>query len=98
MVWSTLSFVNVGQEVTDTFVNELLSNLDEDDVAKVDGRGGIVVATGASVGQVLELPSPNTDRVLLRSNMNESKRMEWSDSVLSGNFVTFGELKMELDL
>ena len=96
MAWTGISFVNVGDEVTSTYMNELLANLHEDDVAKAEDVGDIIVASGANVGTRLTIGDEGD---FLRSNLSLDIKMEWvASSSLSGDFVTWDSLKTYLGI
>ena len=96
MVWTGISFVGVGDEVTSTFINQLLSNMQEDDVTKMEAVGDVIVASGVNTGSRLVIGNEGD---FLRSNLSLDIKMEWvASSTLSGDFVTWDLLKTSLGI
>ena len=96
MAWNAIGFVGVGDLVSLSFINGLIANLEEDDIAKVEATGDIIVASAANQGT--RLPIGNVGDVLI-SDTNQTLQMKWAGSnVLSGTFITWGALKTYLGL
>lgn len=95
MAWTNINFVNVGDPVTLEFVNQLLENLREDDVALATTKGDLIVGNGANRGTRIPIGSP--DYIL--QSMTAAPRMRWvTATALSGSFMTWGEVKAVLGL
>ncbi len=95
MAWTRqLLFVTVGEEVQSSFINKIIGNINEDDVAKVSAAGDLIVATGLNTGEKLEIGDEGD---LLKSTTS-SPKIEWASPTLSGSFVTWSDLKTHLGI